>query len=73
VRRFDLPFGSSPPLPFFDDNHSPKMAEPHQVRASAEKHAPSHHEEFKQDAHYAAERGHAATDRYVLYRFLVSS
>jgi hypothetical protein len=49
------------------------MAEPQQVRSSAEKHAPSHHEDFKQDAHYAAERGHAATDRYVLYRFLVSS
>ncbi|KAF2024646.1 MFS general substrate transporter [Setomelanomma holmii] len=40
------------------------MAESQQVRYSAEKHAPSHNEELKQDAHYAAERGHAATDQY---------
>jgi hypothetical protein len=34
-----------------------------QVRYSAEKQVPSHHEDFKQDAHQVAEHGHAATDQ----------
>jgi hypothetical protein len=38
------------------------MAEPH-ARYSAEKNAPSHHEDMKQDAHLVAEHGHAATDQ----------
>lgn len=40
------------------------MAE-QQIRYSAEKRAPSHHENVKQDTHYAAEHGHAATDQWV--------
>jgi hypothetical protein len=38
------------------------MAE-QQIRYPVEKRAPSHHEDFKQNAHYAAEHGHAATDQ----------
>ncbi|KAH7084531.1 MFS transporter [Paraphoma chrysanthemicola] len=35
-----------------------------QLQPSVEKQASSHNEDLKQDAHYAAERGHAATDIY---------
>ncbi|KAF1912777.1 major facilitator superfamily domain-containing protein [Ampelomyces quisqualis] len=39
------------------------MAE-HQTRYSAEKVAPSHHDDLKQDAHQVAGHGHTATDQY---------
>lgn len=63
VRRFELPFVHTPDHFEIRCTTAALTMSGLHVRNSAEKPAPSHSEDLKQDVHLVAEHGHAATDQ----------